>query len=177
MYINLILFSLLNHAVPMCMFPSSEFKEAFGMFDKDGDGRITTSELAAVMKALGQNPTQTELKDMIREMDSDGTLMALYWGLVACHKWVNFHKPAFWSHTCLELLSMVIAEILVDSFFLSFCYIFVHFSGTNTLCLEPFTCRPKYNSFPIITNLRSKRMYIVKIHGSAICSLFNVISF
>ena len=171
MYINLILFSLLNHAIPMCMFPSSEFKEAFGMFDKDGDGRITTSELAAVMKALGQNPTQTELKDMIREMDSDGTLMALYWvrpGRVS--------QMSKFSQTDILVThvfrAMVIDEILIDSFFISFCFIFVRFSGTNTLCLVPFLCRPKYYSFQIITKLRSKRKCLVKIHGSAICSFF-----
>ena len=33
-----------------------EFKEAFQIFDKDGDGSITTSELGNVMRAFGQNP-------------------------------------------------------------------------------------------------------------------------
>ena len=41
------------------------------MFDKDGDGTITTKELGTVMKALGQNPTQAELQDMINELDAD----------------------------------------------------------------------------------------------------------
>lgn len=42
------------------------------MFDKDGDGRITAKELGTVLKSLGQNPTETELRDMINEVDSDG---------------------------------------------------------------------------------------------------------
>ncbi|KAI5058290.1 hypothetical protein GOP47_0026460 [Adiantum capillus-veneris] len=47
----------------------SEFKEAFSLFDKDGDGCITTKELGTVMRSLGQNPTEAELQDMINEIN------------------------------------------------------------------------------------------------------------
>jgi len=50
----------------------AEFKEAFSLFDKDGDGTITTKELGTVMRSLGQNPTEAELQDMIQEVDSNG---------------------------------------------------------------------------------------------------------
>merc|ERR1712086_359432 len=50
----------------------AEFKEAFSLFDKDGNGTISGAELATVMKSLGQNPTDDEIKDMIGEVDSDG---------------------------------------------------------------------------------------------------------
>uniref|UniRef100_A0AAQ4P6G4 Calmodulin 2a (phosphorylase kinase, delta) n=1 Tax=Gasterosteus aculeatus aculeatus TaxID=481459 RepID=A0AAQ4P6G4_GASAC len=49
------------------------FKEAFSLFDKDGDGTITTKELGTVMRSLGQNPTEAELQDMINEVDADVT--------------------------------------------------------------------------------------------------------
>ncbi|XP_073317374.1 calmodulin-2 isoform X1 [Primulina huaijiensis] len=49
----------------------AEFKEAFSLFDKDGDGCITTKELGTVMRSLGQNPTEAELQDMINEVDAD----------------------------------------------------------------------------------------------------------
>uniref|UniRef100_A0A8C6D035 EF-hand domain-containing protein n=1 Tax=Moschus moschiferus TaxID=68415 RepID=A0A8C6D035_MOSMO len=48
----------------------AEFKEAFSLFDKDGDGTITGKELGTVMRSLGQNPTEAELQDMINEVDS-----------------------------------------------------------------------------------------------------------
>ena len=50
-----------------------EFEEAFRLFDKDGDGKITAKELGIVMRGLDQNPTETELSDMINEVDTDGT--------------------------------------------------------------------------------------------------------
>ncbi|CAH2046687.1 unnamed protein product, partial [Thlaspi arvense] len=49
-----------------------EFKEAFCLFDKDGDGCITADELATVIRSLDQNPTEQEIQDMINEIDSDG---------------------------------------------------------------------------------------------------------
>merc|ERR1711982_55181 len=47
--------------------------EAFLLFDKDGDGTITTKELGTVMRSLGQNTTEAELADMINEVDADGS--------------------------------------------------------------------------------------------------------
>ncbi|KAH0478047.1 MAG: hypothetical protein KVP17_003070 [Porospora cf. gigantea B] len=50
----------------------AEFKEAFALFDTDGDGTITTREIGTVMRSLGQNPTEAELADMVHEIDQDG---------------------------------------------------------------------------------------------------------
>jgi calmodulin len=41
------------------------------LFDKDGDGMITTNELGTVMRSLGQSPTEAELQDIINEVDAD----------------------------------------------------------------------------------------------------------
>ncbi|XP_077864778.1 uncharacterized protein LOC144350470 [Saccoglossus kowalevskii] len=49
----------------------ADFKDAFTLFDKNGDGCITTKELGTVMRSLGQNPTETELQDIINEVDAD----------------------------------------------------------------------------------------------------------
>jgi len=50
----------------------AEFKNAFSMFDEDGDGTITTKELGTVMRSLGQNPTEAELQELTNEADADG---------------------------------------------------------------------------------------------------------
>lgn len=49
-----------------------EFKEAFALFDENGDGAINTMELGTVMRALGQSPQEEELKRMINEVDRHG---------------------------------------------------------------------------------------------------------
>jgi calmodulin len=80
-----------------------EFKEAFQLFDRDADGKITPDELATVMRALGsflqivkqshvlyifihasfrirvdlilgQNPTQAEIKEIVKEIGGNGTV-------------------------------------------------------------------------------------------------------
>ncbi|XP_063711105.1 neo-calmodulin-like isoform X5 [Symsagittifera roscoffensis] len=49
-----------------------EFRKAFKIFDKDGDGNVSTDELGKVMRELGQNPSEDELQEMIEEIDKDG---------------------------------------------------------------------------------------------------------
>ncbi len=45
--------------------------EAFKVFDEDGSGAISTEELGQVMRSLGQSPSDTELRDTIKEVDVD----------------------------------------------------------------------------------------------------------
>ena len=52
-----------------------ELGEAFSLFDKNGDGVITTGELGEVMRTLGENPTESELLRIINEVDIDGELI------------------------------------------------------------------------------------------------------
>ncbi|KAK2497743.1 hypothetical protein MC885_007895 [Smutsia gigantea] len=51
----------------------AEIREAFSLFDKDGDGTITTQELGTIMRSLGQNPTEAELRGMVGEIDHDSS--------------------------------------------------------------------------------------------------------
>ena len=71
--------------VSLCFLISTEFKEAFSLFDKDGDGTFTTKELGTVMRSLGQNPTEAELQDMINEVDADGA--SQHWPFSALLYW------------------------------------------------------------------------------------------
>ena len=44
------------------------------MFDKNGDGYISATELGIAMRSLGQTPTDAELREMISEVDVDGKI-------------------------------------------------------------------------------------------------------
>ncbi|XP_057787560.1 probable calcium-binding protein CML13 [Salvia miltiorrhiza] len=45
----------------------ASMKEAFNLFDADSDDKISTSELEILMRSLGGNPTQAQLKSIITE--------------------------------------------------------------------------------------------------------------
>merc|ERR1712007_351677 len=49
-----------------------EIKEAFRVFDKDGNGFISAAELRHVMTNLGEKLSDQEVEEMIREADTDG---------------------------------------------------------------------------------------------------------
>ena len=53
----------------------SEFNVMFSLFDKNGDGTITTKDLGTVMRSLGQIPTEFELQDLAKEVDTDGSIL------------------------------------------------------------------------------------------------------
>jgi calmodulin len=49
-----------------------EIREAFRVFDKDGNGFISSAELRHVMTNLGEKLTDAEVDEMIHEADIDG---------------------------------------------------------------------------------------------------------
>ena len=49
-----------------------EIREAFKVFDKDGNGFISAAELRHVMTTLGEKLSEDEVEEMIREADVDG---------------------------------------------------------------------------------------------------------
>eukprot|EP01090_Pellita_catalonica_P016807 TRINITY_DN4932_c0_g2_i1.p1 TRINITY_DN4932_c0_g2~~TRINITY_DN4932_c0_g2_i1.p1 ORF type:complete len:536 (+),score=66.01 TRINITY_DN4932_c0_g2_i1:54-1661(+) len=49
----------------------AEIRQVFRLFDKDGNGDISTSELKDFMNALGDDLTQEEAENMIAALDSD----------------------------------------------------------------------------------------------------------
>lgn len=47
----------------------AEYKESFDLFDKNGDGRISKSELKSIMNSLGQKVTDAEVEQMVKQVD------------------------------------------------------------------------------------------------------------
>ncbi|UYV69561.1 MYL6 [Cordylochernes scorpioides] len=53
--------SMLLHKLRGVVVPT-EFQDAFSLFDNRGDNKIAISQLGDVLRALGQNPTEAEVK-------------------------------------------------------------------------------------------------------------------
>jgi calmodulin len=49
----------------------AEFKEAFDLFDRNRNGKISYVELGEIFRSVGQNPSEKELKEMIHEADGN----------------------------------------------------------------------------------------------------------
>lgn len=63
-----------------------EYKEAFKVFDKDGNGYIEPAELKQVMQSLGETLTDADIEDMMKEADTDND------GRVNYDEFVNMMK-------------------------------------------------------------------------------------
>lgn len=51
---------------------ADEIREAFRVFDKDGNGFISVAELRHIMGNLGEKMPEEEVEEMIQEADIDG---------------------------------------------------------------------------------------------------------
>lgn len=50
---------------------STNYKEAFSLFDKRGNGRVQLDNLGDLLRACGQNPTMTEIRDLEKSVGGD----------------------------------------------------------------------------------------------------------
>merc|ERR1719239_1572048 len=48
-----------------------EYKNMFQLYDKDGDGTVSTKELGGVMRSIGVMMTEEELADMVEDADRE----------------------------------------------------------------------------------------------------------
>ena len=52
----------------------TEYRDAFALFDKRGDGKIDSDQIGDVLRALNLNPTETEVKKIVQEVDPNGEI-------------------------------------------------------------------------------------------------------
>lgn len=55
-------------SLPSC----PDFKEAFGLFDRVGDSQVAFNQVADIMRALGQNPTNKDVTKILGNPSADG---------------------------------------------------------------------------------------------------------
>ncbi|PIA63707.1 hypothetical protein AQUCO_00201215v1 [Aquilegia coerulea] len=63
-----------------------EVKKVFNCFDSNGDGKISSTELGDVLRALGSYTTDEELQQMMEEIDKDGD------GFIDLDEFAEFHR-------------------------------------------------------------------------------------
>jgi Ca2+-binding EF-hand superfamily protein len=50
---------------------STNYKEAFALFDKRGNQRVQTDSLGDLLRACGQNPTLQEIRELEKNVGND----------------------------------------------------------------------------------------------------------
>ncbi|KAL9058439.1 MAG: hypothetical protein Q9162_001734 [Coniocarpon cinnabarinum] len=50
---------------------STNYKEAFSLFDKRGNGRVPRDSLGDLLRACGQNPTLSEIRELEQSVGAD----------------------------------------------------------------------------------------------------------
>ncbi|XP_021573795.1 calcium-binding protein 7 [Carlito syrichta] len=58
--------------LPTVVLQALEIREAFKVFDRDGNGFISKQELGTAMRSLGYMPNEVELEVIIQRLDMDG---------------------------------------------------------------------------------------------------------
>ncbi|XP_055637648.1 uncharacterized protein LOC129776187 [Toxorhynchites rutilus septentrionalis] len=69
-----------------------ELREAFSLFDTNGDGTITSSELGMVLRALGKNVSNAEVEILMNEIskDHEGKIIFADFARMMTHRMKDF---------------------------------------------------------------------------------------
>jgi len=60
-----------------------EYLDAFGEYDSNSSGIVSTKVLGSLLRKVGENPSEAEIQDLVNEVDPDAT---------GCFKFPNFLK-------------------------------------------------------------------------------------
>ena len=56
-----------------------EYRDAFALFDKRGDGKIDSDQIGDVLRALNLNPTESDVKKIVSEIDPQGGMLSVHY--------------------------------------------------------------------------------------------------
>lgn len=127
----------------MSVYPA-EFKEAFLLFDRTGDGKISYSQCGDVMRALGQNPVNAEVLKVLGNPRAEGEREKItYWELyiLMCinHQIVTILKTLFSRNSNLTLGQCLYCMLQLETQRLATCHTFCFsclFTEMNTKMLD-----------------------------------------
>jgi Ca2+-binding EF-hand superfamily protein len=72
---------------------STNYKEAFSLFDKRGTGRVPVDSLGDLLRACGQNPTLAEIKDQEKNVGKECKSRSLFF--VTKNRLIRFRSVDF----------------------------------------------------------------------------------
>ena len=67
---------------------STNYKEAFSLFDKHGNGRVALDSLGDLLRACGQNPTLAEIRELEKTVGGDCTYLLLPRSMTRTDSWL-----------------------------------------------------------------------------------------
>ena len=72
-----------------------EVKECFDLYDRKGTGKIQIDMLGKIIRSVGQTPSNTDVANYMKEIDSDGTGTFDYASFVALleRNWKDPSEP------------------------------------------------------------------------------------
>lgn len=78
-------------------FSVTEFQEAFQLFDSRGDGKIHVAQIGDALRALGQNPTESDVKKCTLHLKPDERIsfevfLPIYQVLKMKNKYLNIYN-------------------------------------------------------------------------------------
>ncbi|KAF9348614.1 hypothetical protein BGX34_002383 [Mortierella sp. NVP85] len=71
-----------------------ELKDAFNLYDRKGTGNIAASSLGDLLRAVGQNPSEAEVQDLIAQHDPNGTSVLSFGTFTTIVGRTDGYKPA-----------------------------------------------------------------------------------
>lgn len=71
----------IGSCLAQCCSSLADFKEAFLLFDRTGDAKITLSQVGDIIRALGQNPTNAEINKILGNPSKEGKCPAAFWAV------------------------------------------------------------------------------------------------
>ena len=124
------------------------------MFDRDGDGYITASELKQVLRMMGEYVTEREARDMVREADSDGD------GRIDFDGSAPASTSALITHVCTCMLRMLELFYFQNSSKKFTCPTIETFSSTNS---KLGLCTSALDRFAEKPNVMTKKTEITRV--------------
>lgn len=72
----------IGSCLAQCCSSLADFKEAFLLFDRTGDAKITLSQVGDIIRALGQNPTNAEVNKILGNPSKEGKCPTVCWAIL-----------------------------------------------------------------------------------------------